>query len=149
MRREYFLVLPLLILAGCRLSDERTTVLHAPGVGCADCARRVVAALAKAGDVGMKDGTADEQKKTLSAEWNRPQKNVTAAVSKVVVHWDTGDIEIRYDSMKLGRKNLEFAIMELGYDVKTEPVDLIADDSAKASLPEACRSHRSLQTPQP
>ena len=130
------------LAAGCRLKDIRTVTLHSRDVRCPQCARVVIGALAGVGSVNrevpVKDNTAAS---TVTATWKDHSRSDTAAVSRVVVHYDTGEIDVTYDSMKLAIKNLEFAIAEAGYAVQTLPYDLEADPKARSALPEKCRSH--------
>ena len=137
LRRLAFPILAVLALlsAGCRLKDVRTVTLHASGVRCPDCARAVIRSLAAIGEVSPDQSVAvDEERNTASAFWKPLAKNNTAAVSGVVVHYDSGDIDVTYDSMKLAIKNLEFAVAAAGYDVQSEPYDIPGAD-----VPDACK----------
>ena len=132
-----------LLFAGCRLKDIRTVTLHADGVRCEACAHAVIRALAVVGEVDPAPSALvlDSDAHPATAVWKDHQKNDTAAVSKVVVHYDTGDIDVTYDSMKLAIKNLEFGIAAAGYDVRTLPYAIPADPKAREALPEGCRNH--------
>lgn len=137
------LAVSVLVLAtGCRLKDIRTVTLHAKGVRCPACATAVIRSLATTAELSPDQAVAvDEAAQTATASWKDPARNNTAAVSKVVVHYGTGDIDVTYDSMKLAIKNLEFAVAAAGYDVQSLPYDIAADPAARAALPEACRAH--------
>ena len=130
------------LITGCRLKDIRTVTLHSRDVQCPQCARVVIGALADVGsvsrDVPVKE---DARASTMTTVWKDHSRSDTAAVSCVVVHYDTGEIDVTYDSMKLAIKNLEFAIAEAGYAVQTRPYDLAANAKARAALPKACRTH--------
>lgn len=97
-----------LALSGCRLSDMREFTVRAPAVKNEACAQRVARALAALDGVDL---------------------------STLRVDGRTGTITVRYESMKLGRKNIEHAIAHAGFDANGIP----ASDAAKAALPEACR----------
>lgn len=138
----FALAFAVLLFAGCRLKDIRTVTLHADGVKCETCAHAVIRALATVGEVDVEQSvTIDEDAHTATAVWKDHQKNDTAAVSGVVVHYDTGDIDVTYDSMKLAIKNLEFGIAAAGYDVQTQPYTIPADPKAREALPEDCKKH--------
>ncbi len=59
----------------------------------------------------------------ISATDNLAQGKVIAALSvldgvdKSSIKFDDGKLELSYDTMKLGLKNIEHAIMDIGYDV--------------------------------
>ena len=140
--RLALLALSLVLAVGCRLKDIRTVTLHAADVRCPDCARAVIRSLAAIGEVAPDQAVAvDETESTATAAWENHARNNTAAISKVVVHYASGDIDVTYDSMKLAIKNLEFAVAEAGYAVQAKPYDIPADAKARAALPEACRNH--------
>ena len=81
--------IPLLaIAAGCRQRDIREKTLSVPGATNATAQAEIVAAISKID--GVDAGSAA---------------------------FDGGKLVIRYDSMKLGLKNIEHAIMDAGYDV--------------------------------
>lgn len=56
-------------------------------------------------------------------------------VEKSSANPDEGWIEVRYDSTKIAKKNLEILISKLGFDANGLP----ADQASQANLPEACR----------
>ncbi len=97
-----------LALAGCRLSDVREFTVRAPGVKNEACVQRVAQALAALGSVDMGALRFDLQ---------------------------TGTIFIRYESMNVGRKNIEHAIARAGFDAN----DIPASAAERDALPEACR----------
>ena len=135
-------VAALVLVQGCRLKDIRTVTLHARGVRCPVCASAVIRSLATTAELSPDQAvTVDESAQTATATWKAPARNNTAAVSKVVVRYGDGEIDVTYDSMKLAIKNLEFAVAQAGYDVQAQPCDIAADPAARAALPETCRSH--------
>ena len=93
---------------GCRLSDKRSFTIHAPGVKNEACAQRVIRALTPLDGVDLKN---------------------------ISFHFGEGTIEVSYESMKLGRKNIEHAIARAGFDANNIP----ATEAAKAQLPPECR----------
>ena len=97
-----------LTASGCRLSDKRTFVVEAPAVTNAACAQRVAQALSALDGVEMKT---------------------------LVFDLEAGAVTVTYESMKLGKKNIEHAIARAGFDANTIP----APEAAKAALPEGCR----------
>lgn len=97
-----------LALSGCRLSDKREVTVHAPGVKNEVCVQRVVSALSALDGVDIQALRFD-----LAA----------------------GTVRVKYESMKLGKKNIEHAFANAGFDAN----DIPAPAAAKAVLPEACR----------
>ena len=95
-------------LSGCRLSDKRTFTVETPGVKNEVCAQRVAQALSTLDGVDMASLRFDLAKKTVT---------------------------LTYESMKLGKKNIEHAIAHAGFDAN----DIPAFAAAKAALPDACR----------
>ena len=95
-------------LSGCRLSDKRTFIVVAPGVKNEVCAQRVAQALSTLNGVDM-----------ASLQFDVAEGTITLA----------------YESMKLGKKNIEHAIAHAGFDANNIP----AFAKAKAALPDACR----------
>jgi len=97
-----------LFFSGCRLSDQREFTVRAPGLKNDACVERVARALA-----------------------------VLDGVDLASLRFDVaaGTIQVRYESMKLGRKNIEHAIARAGFDAN----DIPAPAAAKAELPESCR----------
>lgn len=103
-------MLMLLMATACRQVDVRETTIATPGVGCPACADRVRQALA--GISGIDHG-------------------------RLLVDYTNGVTRVTYDSMRLGLKNLEFAIIAAGYDAN----ELAAREKARAALPAECREH--------
>jgi hypothetical protein len=97
-----------LVVAGCRLADVRTFVIQSPGIRNEACAQRVRKSLA-------------------------PLRGIE--FDKLVFDFAAGSVTVRYDSMQLGRKNIELAITEAGFDANGLP----ANPVAKAALPPDCR----------
>ncbi len=111
------LLLPLLaslLLSGCRLHDVRTIELDVPGMRCEACGERVVRSLA-------------------ALEGVEPDR--------LSVQLETGKVSVRYDSMVVAIKNLEFAVASAGYRVEARPYPIPADPAARESLPPECREH--------
>ena len=95
----------LLAAAGCRQTDVRTARVEVPTVINEACEKRVRAALA-------------------------PLKGVQLDTLAVT----NGVLTVRYDSMKLGLKNIEHAIKDAGFDANEFP----ADPEALRKLPQEC-----------
>lgn len=127
------LLLCCLVIAsvGCRVKDIRTATVHAPGVRTADDARTAIEALGSLALVGFPqeqpqrpDSIADDPAAhTVTAVWHHPSAVRTISIVRVVAHYDRGEIDVTYDSMKIARKNLELAVSEAGFLVKAEPYD--------------------------
>jgi len=96
------LLLSVLFLAGCRLSDVRVVEIRAPGVRNEACAQRVRQALA--------------QFRVIDQE-------------KLKFDFATGTVSVTYDSMQLARKNIELAIAQAGFDANEIPADRAARDA--------------------
>lgn len=96
-----------IILPGCRLSDKRTFTVTAPGVKNEACAQRVAQALSAVDGVDM-----------ASLRFDMAERTIT----------------LSYESLKLGKKNVEHAIAHVGFDANDVP----AFAEAKAALPDAC-----------
>ena len=95
------------VVTGCRLRDERTVVIKTPGIhndACVQRARKELVAL----------------------------HGVDA--NKLVFDTDARTVTVVYDSMMLGRKNLEHAICDAGFDAN----DLKAPAEAVKALPASC-----------
>ena len=113
------LAVTLALLSACRRVDVRETVIETPGVRSGICAELVLAAL---------------------AELNPPpQRSAQKAIDMDRTWVDTtnGLVHVRYDSMQLALKNLEFAITKAGFDANR----LEADAAARRDLPPECRDH--------
>ena len=98
------------IAAGCRVKDVRTAEITAPAVRNDACASIVETALKKL-----------------------PGSEFLAIES---VDYATGKIVVKYDSMKIGTKNLEFAIASAGFAAGPYP----ANKDAESKLPPECRA---------
>lgn len=105
--------------AGCRVRDVRTATIRVPGLRNEACSNEIARALAALPD------------SRRSSNRNDPEKSLR--VEKI--DYATGDLTVRYDSMKVGVQNLEDAIARAGFDTPTFP----ADPAARAKLPAACR----------
>lgn len=95
------------LVSGCRLRDERTVVISTPGIHNEACVARARAELLKLKGVEYQQIVFDLKERTVT---------------------------ITYDSMQLGRKNLEHAICDAGFAAN----DLDPTPEAVAALPAAC-----------
>lgn len=98
-----------IMISGCRVRDLEEVSISAPDVRNAACSNVVAAALMRL-----------------------PGKEHLAIES---IDYSTGTIRVRYDSMKLGTKNLEDAIAEAGFAAGPFP----ANQEAAKQLPPECR----------
>ena len=98
--------LAMLGVAACRQVDIREKTIAVPQMKNASCETIVVAALSK-----------------------------TDGVFADKIRAGAGQVTVTYDSMKLGLRNLEFAVASAGFDAGTTP----ADPKARESLPAECR----------
>lgn len=105
----FSLFLAAAVCAGCRVRHVKTTTVTAPQVRNAACSNVVAKAL-----------------KAL------PGKEYLHIES---IDYTTGEITLRYDSMKVGTKNLEDAIAQAGFSAGPFP----ANPEAVAKLPQECR----------
>lgn len=96
-----------LLTSACRQRDVRVATVKVPEVVNEACEAQVRAAL------GHLHGL---EHKTL------------------VFDRDAGELRVDYDSMQLGMKNIEHAIMAAGFSAN----ELSADPAARAALPAAC-----------
>ena len=109
MKRRWYLIVVLMVAFGvvaCRQVDIRTKTIKVSQMKNAGCEKLVTAALAKT------DGVFAEK-----------------------LEVGPGQVTVTYDSMKIGLKNLEFAIAAAGFDAGETP----ADPKARAALPAECR----------
>ena len=92
-------------LPGCRVRDVRTATIRAGGLHDEAGLRAVEAALKELPDTRLTNARGDKR------------------MCMEVLSFDpaTGDVTIRYDSMKVGRKNLEEAISKAGFDTPGFP----------------------------
>lgn len=98
----------LIVAGGCRREDVRTAVVYVPGVKSAECLEYIYKALATEQGIAPESVDVDLKAKIL---------------------------KIRYDSVKLSSKNVEFTIAEAGFAANEIP----ADAEAQARLPAGCR----------
>jgi len=107
-RRLYWVAVLLAALGavGCRQAEIREKTIAVPQMKNAGCEKIVEAALAKT-------------------------EGVFADKTEV----GAGRVTVTYDSMRLGLKNLEFAIASAGFDAGTT----LADPKAREALPAECR----------
>ena len=118
-------ILPVLLLAaaaaaGCRVRDVRTTVIRVPGLRNEACSNQIAKALARLPD----------------SRYTNDRNNAEMCLRIEKVDFATGDLTVRYDSMKVGVRNLEDAIARAGFDTPTFP----ADATARDRLPPECRA---------
>lgn len=97
-----------LAVAGCRKQDVRTVTVSIPEMHNSACVRIVGDALVK--QMGVKPD---------ALMFNLEQKTVM----------------VTYDSLIIARKNIEFAIADVGFSANEVP----ADTNAAAALPPECR----------
>lgn len=111
MKRLLFVAMSAALLAGagCFRNPISEMELHVPAMAGEECVARVMAALEPL--VEKSDDL------------------------KPVVDLDRRVITVRYRNEQLGRRNLEVAVAEAGFDVNDWP----ANAEAKAALPEGCR----------
>ena len=117
-------ILPVLFLAalaasGCRVRDVRTATVRVPGLRNAACSNEIAKALARLPD----------------SRYTSDRDNPEMSLKNEKIDYETGDLTVRYDSMKVGVRNLEDAIARAGFDTPTFP----ADEAARAKLPPECR----------
>ena len=111
MRYAGSILVVCIVLAGlcsCRKHDYRTALITVPGLKNAECAQRVIEAVVRGQGIPQSD-----------------------------IHVDLGDrtVTVRYNSLNMSLKNIEFNIAEAGFQANDVP----ADSTAYAALPAACR----------
>lgn len=124
MKKAHLLLLLTVFVAGsCRKADIRTVVIQVPGMKNEACAKRVSNAAASEVAAGPR------------ADAN--SKRVQAALLSGSVKADlaTRTVTVRYDSLRMSLKNLEFAIAKAGFDANNTP----ARPSAVEALPAECK----------
>ena len=124
MNKRLSLLLPLaaaaaLAGAGCRVRDVRTATIRVSGLRNEACSNEIAKALARLPDTRLSN--------------DRNDAETCLKIEKI--DYETGDLTVRYDSMKVGIRNLEDAIAGAGFDTPTFP----ADEKARAKLPPDCR----------
>ena len=97
----------------------RTATVRVPGLRNEACSNRIVAALATLPD----------------SRFSNDRNDAGRSLRIEKIDYATGDLTVRYDSMKVGVRNLEDAIARAGFDTPTFP----ADEAARAKLPAECR----------
>ena len=119
-------ILPLLALAalaaagGCRVRDVRTATIRVAGLRNEACSNEIARALARLPD----------------SRYTNDRNNAEMCLRIEKVDYATGDLTVRYDSMKVGVRNLEDAIARAGFDTPSFP----ADAAAREKLPPECRA---------
>ncbi len=112
MKHLICFVLALALVVGlsssCRKRDMRTIVVQVPGMKGEVCKRIIVDALMRTPGVTPESVSADLEKRT---------------------------VQVTYDSIFLARKNIEFAIADVGFKADDVP----AKEDAAAKLPAECR----------
>ena len=101
------LALLVALVSGCRLRDERTVVISTPGIHNEACAARAKVEILKLKGVDPTRLSFDLKERTVT---------------------------VVYDSMQLGRKNLEHVICDAGFAAN----DLKPTPEAVAALPSSC-----------
>lgn len=86
--------------AGCRVRDVRTATLRVNGLADEAALARAESALRALPDSRLRSGRGDTEMslKILSSDFS------------------SGELVVRYDSMKVGVKNLQWALAEAGFD---------------------------------
>ena len=102
------LVLCALMLAGpgCFRQDRRTITVKVPQLNGPECLRFIQDAAQK-----------------------------VEGIEQVAPHYDSRTVDVTYNAMKLGIKNIEFIIAGAGFDAN----ETQAPAAARAALPEGCR----------
>lgn len=120
MKRLFpLLALAVLAAAGCRVRDVRTATIRVPGLRNEACSNRIARALSALPD----------------SRYTNDRDDPETCLRILGADFETGDLTVRYDSMKVGIRNLEAAIAQAGFDTPTFP----ADEKARANLPPECR----------
>ncbi len=96
----------LVLGAACFRQDRRTITVHVPQLRQPDCFRFI-------------------QDAVKSVE----------GIEGVVPHYEAGTVDVTYNAIKLGIRNIEFVIAGAGFDAN----DTKAPAQARAALPEGCR----------
>lgn len=111
------------LLAGCRQQDIRTVTIQVPAMKNAACAQIVSEAVAweLAGNPGERPNRQLARSLQLSGLLSLDLTNRT--------------VRVKYDSLKMSLKNIEFAIADAGFEANNTP----ASKSAAAQLPQDCR----------
>lgn len=110
MLRVSLVLLSVVVLSlGCRKTDVRTVVIRVPGMINRQCADIIVNALRQA--------------------------RYGVRMDSIETDLEMRRIVLKYDSMKLSLKNVEFTIAKAGFQANVVP----ADEKARAALPDACR----------
>jgi len=109
--------------AGCRQQDIRTVTVQVPGMKNEACAAMVADAVAWeiAGSPG-----------------ERPSRQLARSFQlsgAIAVDLTNRTVRVRYDSLKMSLKNIEFAIADAGFEANNTP----ASKSAADQLPAECR----------
>ncbi len=101
----FFALCAAALLAGCRVRDVRTVTIRAEGLRDEAGLAAVRASLSTLPDTRLTNRRGDKR-----------------MCMEIVAHdFSTGDLTIRYDSMKVGKKNLEEAISKAGFDTPGFP----------------------------
>lgn len=107
MKRIALFFAVLVFCSGCRVRDVRTMTIVSPDI---DCERSLRAAVAAMGFLPDSDFVDADGRRT--------------STFKVLEHdFSTGTIVIRYDAMKVGAKNFEYALSRAGFNTETYPAD--------------------------
>lgn len=105
-RAVAFALMGCMLTGACRREDLRTTTIRCPQATDAACAGLIIKALA-------------------STEGVRPES----------IRIEGSTVSVRYNSMKVAIKNLEFVIADAGFDAGEFP----ANPEARSALPAGCR----------
>jgi copper chaperone CopZ len=98
--------LALILADGCYRKDVRVVTIAVPQMKSEDCARRIQEALAK-----------------------------TEGIQKVEPNLSAKTVDVRYEALRLGIRNIEHVIADAGFGANDTP----AAPAAKAKLPPECQ----------
>ncbi|MBM4149785.1 MAG: heavy-metal-associated domain-containing protein [Lentisphaerae bacterium] len=124
MRLLMFLAVVLLAgsISGCRRIDMRTVTIQVPAMKNSACADRVIEA------IGRELYSGPDQ------DVSRQRIRDMLSSGEAVVDLTNRTVTVRYDSLRLSLKNLEFAVAEAGFDANNTP----ASEEAVKALPPEC-----------
>lgn len=100
----------LLLAAGCFRNTKSQIDLDIPAMKSEACARRITDALHALGE---------------------------GAVIQISTNLDARSLQVTFDNVRLGRRNIEVAVRHAGFAVN----DLPADEAVRATLPAECRGN--------
>ena len=122
MKRMLAFFLLLVGLSGCRKQDVRTVTIQVPEMKNQACVERVIVALAI------------EIISDPRAEPDRQRIQAVLLSGDIQPDLRTRTVTVKYDSLRLSLKNLEFAIADIGFSANNTP----ANAEARKKLPPEC-----------